>query len=181
LGALLGGAIIDSANAGASGPIFQVVQKMFELRTGTAFQYIAYRANSEAMISLMRGDILMSLSDTGPATGPLQDGRVRALAVSSSKRLPSYPDVPTMAEAGVKDMEVEFWQGLVAPAGLPPAIVNRLNAEVTGVLKEPAVMARLRALGNEPKPTTPDEFKARMAADIAKWTAVVDGGSFERI
>ena len=59
--------------------------------------------------------------------------------------------------------------------------MNRLNAEVTGVLKEPSGMARLRALGNEPKPTTPDEFKARMAADIAKWTAVVDGGSFERI
>src|SRR5262245_29298883 len=67
----------DKANAGASGPIFQVVQKMFELRTGTKFQYVAYRANSEAMIALMRGDILMSLSDTGPATGPIQDGRVR--------------------------------------------------------------------------------------------------------
>jgi len=59
--------------------------------------------------------------------------------------------------------------------------VTRLNTEVTGVLKEPAVMERLRALGNEPKPTTPEEFKARMVADIAKWTAVVDGGSFERI
>ncbi len=84
---------------------------MFELRTGTKFQYIAYRANSEAMIALMRGDILMSLSDIGPATGPIQDGRVRALAVTSPKRLPSYPDVPTMAEAGFKDMVVEFWQG----------------------------------------------------------------------
>ena len=69
----------------------------------------------------------------------------------------------------------------MAPAGLPAAIVNRLNAEVTGILREPTVVERLRALGNEPRPTSPEEFKTRMAADIAKWTAVVDGGSFERI
>ena len=70
-------------------------------------------------MALMRGDALMSLSDIGPATGPLQDGRVRALAVTSPQRLPSYPDVPTMAEAGFKDMEVEFWTGLLAPAKTP--------------------------------------------------------------
>src|SRR5437870_5988727 len=134
----------DKANAGASGPIFQVVQKMFELRTGTNFQYIAYRANSEAMIALMRGDILMSLSDTGPATGPLQDGRVRALAVTTSKRLPAYPDVPTMAEAGVKNMEVEFWQGLVAPAGTPAPIIKRLEAEVMAIVRLPDVQEKLR-------------------------------------
>src|SRR5262249_57663930 len=91
----------EKANAGASGPIFQVVQKLFELRTGTSFQYVAYRANSEAMIALMRGDILMSLSDSGPATGPIQDGRVRPLAVTSAKRFPSYPAVPTMPAAAL--------------------------------------------------------------------------------
>src|SRR5262245_1361698 len=135
----------DKANTGASGPIFQVVQKMFELRTGTNFQYIAYRANSEAMIALMRGDILMSLSDTGPATGPLQDGRVRALAVTTSKRLPAYPDVPTMAEAGVKNMEVEFWQGLVAPAGTPAPVIKRLEAELMAIVRLPDVQEKLRS------------------------------------
>ncbi len=116
----------DKANAAASGPIFQVVQKMFEQRTGTNFTYIAYRANSEAMLALIRGDALMSLSDSGPAAGPLQDGRVRALAVTSPKRLPQYPDVPTMAEAGIKDMVVEFWSGL-RRAGEDPA-GNRAQA-----------------------------------------------------
>src|SRR3954454_13530633 len=125
----------DKANAGASGPIFQVVQKLFELRTGTKFQYIAYRANSEAMIALIRGDILMSLSDSGPATGPIQDGRVRPLAVTSKERLPSYPDVPTMAEAGISDMVVEFWQGLVAPAGTPALIIRKLQDEVMAIVK----------------------------------------------
>ena len=83
----------DKANAAATGPIFQVVQKMFEQRTGTTFAYIAFRANSEAMMALMRGDALMSLSDVGPATGPLQDGRVRALAVTSPsgcRRIPTF-------------------------------------------------------------------------------------------
>src|SRR5262249_11321421 len=125
----------DKANAGASGPIFQVVQKMFELRTGTNFQYVAYRANSEAMLAMMRGDIAMSLSDTGPAAGPLQDGRVRALAVTTAKRLPSWPDVPTMWEAGVNDMEVEFWQGLVAPAGTPAPVVKKLQDESMAIAR----------------------------------------------
>jgi len=133
----------DKANAGASGPIFQVVQKMFELRTGTTFQYVAYRANSEAMIALMRGDVLMSLSDSGPATGPIQDGRVRPLAVTSAKRLPSYPDVPTMAEAGIKDMEVEFWQGLVAPAGTPQPIIKKLESELIAIVKLPDVREKM--------------------------------------
>ena len=133
----------DKANAAATGPIFQVVQKMFEQRTGTNFTYIAFRANSEAMMALMRGDALMSLSDVGPATGPLQDGRVRALAVTSPQRLPSHPDVPTMAEAGFKDMEVEFWTGLLAPAKTPPAIIKRLQDEVIAIVKMPDVVEKL--------------------------------------
>ncbi len=114
----------DKANAGASGPIFQVVQKLFEQRTGTSFQYVAYRANSLAMIALIRGDILMSLCDAAPATGPIQDGRVRPLAVTTAKRLPEYPNVPTMAEAGIKDMVVEFWQGWWRPPP-PPSRSSR--------------------------------------------------------
>ena len=133
----------DKANAAASGPIFQVVQKMFEQRTGTKFEYIAFRANSEAMLALMRGDALMSLSDVGPATGPLQDGRVRALAVTSPRRLASHPDVPTMAEQGFKDMEVEFWTGLLAPAKTPPAIVKRLQDEIMAIVKLPDVVEKL--------------------------------------
>ena len=90
-------------------------------------------------------------------------------------------DVPTIAEAGVPGYVVMAWQRLVAPAGLPAPIVSRLNAEVVSTLKEPAVIERLRALGNDPRPTSPEQFKARMAADIAKGTAVVESANFERI
>jgi tripartite-type tricarboxylate transporter receptor subunit TctC len=169
----------DKANAGASGPIFQVVQKMFELRTGTQFQYIAYRANSEAMISLMRGDILMSLSDTGPATGPIQDGRVRALAVTSAQRLPSYPDVPTMAEAGVADMQVDFWQGLVAPIGTPAPIIKKLESEVMAIVRLPDVIEKLRTHEVIPVGGTTEDFVKLIDRELKLWAEVAKAGNIK--
>jgi tripartite-type tricarboxylate transporter receptor subunit TctC len=165
------------ANAGASGPIFQVVQKLFELRTGTSFQYVAYRANSEAMIALMRGDILMSLSDSGPATGPIQDGRVRPLAVTSVKRLPSYPDVPTMAEAGIKDMEVEFWQGLVAPAATPKPIIRKLEGELIEISKLPDVREKMIAHEVFPVGSTAEQYAALIARELKQWAEVAKAGN----
>jgi tripartite-type tricarboxylate transporter receptor subunit TctC len=160
------------ANAAASGPIFQVVQKMFEQRTGTKFEYIAFRANSEAMLALMRGDALMSLSDVGPAVGPLQDGRVRALAVTSPKRLASHPNVPTMAEAGFKDMEVEFWTGLLAPAKTPPAVVTKLQDEIIAIVKQPDVVEKLASHQTYPAGNTSAEFAKVIARELAQWADV---------
>jgi tripartite-type tricarboxylate transporter receptor subunit TctC len=167
------------ANATATGPIFQVVQKMFEQRTGTTFAYIAFRANSEAMMALMRGDALMSLSDVGPATGPLQDGRVRALAVTSPKRIPEFPDVPTMAESGFKDMEIEFWTGLLAPAKTPPAIVRRLQDEVMAVVKLPDVVEKFRSHHTYPAGTTSEEFTKVIARELVQWNEVAKQGNIK--
>ena len=169
----------DKANAAATGPIFQVVQKMFEQRTGTTFTYIAFRANSEAMMALMRGDALMSLSDIGPATGPLQDGRVRALAVTSPQRLPSHPDVPTMAEAGFKDMEVEFWTGLLAPAKTPPAIIKKLQDEIIAIVKLPDVIEKLAAHQTYPAGDTAEEFAKIIARELAQWGEVAKKGNIK--
>jgi tripartite-type tricarboxylate transporter receptor subunit TctC len=169
----------DKANAAATGPIFQVVQKMFEQRTGTKFEFIAFRANSESMMALMRGDALMSLSDVGPATGPLQDGRVRALAVTSPQRLPEHPDVPTMAEAGFKDMEIEFWTGLLAPARTPPAIVRRLQDEVMAIVKMPDVVAQFAAHQTYPVGNTSVEFAAVIARELVLWADVAKKGNIK--
>jgi tripartite-type tricarboxylate transporter receptor subunit TctC len=169
----------SKANAGASGPIFQVVQKMFELRTGTNFQYVAYRANSEAMIALMRGDILMSLSDSGPTTGPIQDGRVRPLAVTSARRLASYPDVPTMAEAGIKDMEVEFWQGLVAPALTPKPIIQKLEAELIAIAKLPDIRDKMASHQVFPVGGTAAEYAAVIARELKQWKDVAVAGNIK--
>ena len=111
----------------------------------------------------------------------VRSGNLRALAVTGGTRFSSLPDIPTMAESGVPDYVVTAWQALVGPPGLPGTIVGRLNAELAHVLQEPAIVERLRMVGNEPKPSTPEQLRARMAADIAKWTAVVDSTNFERI
>ncbi len=167
------------ANAAASGPIFQVVQKMFEQRTGTEFAYIAFRANSESMLALMRGDALMSLSDIGPAVAPLQDGRVRALAVTSPHRLKDFPDVPTMAESGFKGMEVEFWSGILTTAKTPPAIVQRLQDEVRTIVKMPDVIEKLASHQLYPAGTTSAEFSATIEREIAQWAEVAKRGNIK--
>ena len=130
-------------------------------------------------MALMRGDALMSLSDIGPATGPLQDGRVRALAVTSPQRLPSHPDVPTMAEAGFKDMEVEFWTGLLAPAKTPPAIVKRLQDEVMAIVKLPDVVEKFASHQVYPAGTTSEEFASVIARELAQWAEVAKKGNIK--
>ena len=104
-----------------------------------------------------------------------------ALAVSSAERYFALPDTPTLAQAGVAGFDVTGWQGLIAPAGLPAPILDRLNREVRRILQEPAAVAQLHAFGNEPAPGSPDEFKKRIESDIARWTTVVDQIHFEKI
>jgi tripartite-type tricarboxylate transporter receptor subunit TctC len=152
---------------------------MFEQRTGTNFAYIAFRANSEAMLALIRGDALMSLSDIGPASGPLQDGRVRALAVTSPQRLKSHPDVPTMAEAGFKGMEVEFWTGLLAPAKTPAAIVKKLEDEINAIVKQPDVIAKLEGHQTYAAGSTSAEFSAVIDRELKQWREVVKLGGIK--
>ena len=114
----------------------------------------------------------MSLSDVGPVAGPLKDGRVRALAVTSAQRLPAWPDVPTMAEEGIKDMEIGFWSGLVAPAGTPQPVVKKLQDEVMAVTRLDEIRVRLQANEVTPVGSTSDEFAQRIASELAKWAEV---------
>ncbi len=144
-------------------------------------QHVPYRGSAPAALDLIGKRLDFMLDPPAALVEFVRDGRLRALAVSGKGRFFALPDVPTIAESGLPGYEVTAWQGLLAPAGLPEPIVRRLNAEVVAILAEPAVVERLRALGNDPHPTSPDAFKARMSADIAKWTAVVEGSNFERI
>jgi len=144
-------------------------------------QHVPYRGSAPAAIDLIGKRLDFMMDPPAALIEFVRDGRLRALAVTGERRFFALPDVPTIAEAGVSGYLVTAWQGLVAPAGLPEPIVTRLNTEVVAILKEPAVVERLRALGNDPKPMSPEQFKARMAADVAKWTAVVDSINFERI
>jgi tripartite-type tricarboxylate transporter receptor subunit TctC len=144
-------------------------------------QHVPYRGSALAAVDLIGKRLDFMMDPPGALLEYVRNGTLRALAVTGGARFASLPDVPTMTESGIPDYVVTSWQALVGPAGLPPTIVGRLNAELAHVLQEPAVVERLRTIGNDPKPSTPEQLRARMAADIAKWTAVVDSTNFERI
>jgi tripartite-type tricarboxylate transporter receptor subunit TctC len=169
----------DKANTGGAGSIFQVVTQLFQMRTGSKFQYVTYRSTSDAMLGLMRGDIIMSLGDSGPVSGPLSDGRVRALAISTAQRLPAWPDVPTMTEAGIKDMTVELWTGLVAPKGTPAPIIKRLQDDVMAIVKSDEIQAKMRALDVVPVGDTADDFARVIAKELKQWSDVAKAGNIK--
>jgi tripartite-type tricarboxylate transporter receptor subunit TctC len=162
-----------------SGPHLAV--ELLAKEAKVSFQHVPYRGSAPAATDLIGKRLDFMMDPPAALVEFVRAGKLRPLAVSGERRFFALPDVPTIAEVAVPGYAVTAWQGLLAPAGVPAEIVSRLNAEVVAILKEPTVIERLRALGNEPRPTTPEEFKARMQADVAKWTAVVDGMNFERI
>lgn len=163
----------------ASGPHLAI-----ELLARTAkirVQHVPYRGSALAATDLIGKRLDLMMDPPGALLEHVRSGSLRALAVTGGARFFSLPDVPTISESGIPDYVVTAWQALVAPAGLPGTIVDRLNAEVASVLQDPAGIERLRAIGAEPMRSTPEQLRARMGADIAKWTAVADNMGFERI
>jgi tripartite-type tricarboxylate transporter receptor subunit TctC len=162
-----------------SGPQLAILE--FALKTKIKVQHIPFRGSAPAVTELL-ADRLDFMMDPPAALIPqVHSGKLNALAVSSAKRYFALPDTPTIAESGVPGFAVSAWQGLAGPAGLPAPIVTRLNTEVVRLLKEPATVARLRAIGNEPAPSSPEQFKQRLVDDIAKWTALANAIHFQRI
>jgi len=103
----------------------------------------------------------------------VKSGRLRAVAVTTASRSPAAPDIPTVAEAGVRNYEMSQWYGLLAPAGTPAAVIERLNLEINKALKQPDVISRMQTEGADPAGSSPQEFGAFFAAEIVKWTEVV--------
>ncbi|MCX7141123.1 MAG: tripartite tricarboxylate transporter substrate binding protein [Proteobacteria bacterium] len=169
----------DKANYGASAAPFQLASELLNLRTGARFAYIPYKGSNESINAVMSGQVTMTIADPPPATGPLAGGRVRGLAVTSAMRHPSWPDLPTMAEAGISDIEVVLWSGLLAPAGTPPGIVRKLQEEVARVVRLPEIRERLAGMAIDPVGNTSEEFARIIAADIAKWTAVAKAANIK--
>jgi tripartite-type tricarboxylate transporter receptor subunit TctC len=162
-----------------SGPHLAI--ELFALKTNIKVQHVPFRGSEPAATELVAGRLDFMMDPPASLIGFIRSGRLNSLAVSSGKRYFALPDTPTVAENGVAGFDVRAWQGLVGPAGLPEPIVKRLNIEVVRLLKEPATVERLHAFGNEPAPTTPEEFRKRLADDIATWTTVADEIHFEKI
>jgi tripartite-type tricarboxylate transporter receptor subunit TctC len=163
------------------GSLQHFATELFARLANIRLQHIPYRGGAAAVTDLL-GQRLDFVPDP-PTTLVefIREGKLRAIAVTGASRFFSLPDVPTVAEAGFSGFDVTGYQGLVGPAGLPDSIVIRLNNEVAVVLSEPAVVEQLRRLGNNPHPSSPEEFKASMAADIVRWSKLVTEANIERI
>ena len=167
------------ANYSSSAGIFQLTTELFKQRTGTNFVMIPYKSSGESVQALLTGDAMITIADPPPATGPLKAGTVRGLAITSAQRHPSFPDLPTMAEAGVPDMEVPVWTAFFAPAKTPPAIVSRLQKEVARVVQTPEVKQRFAQMGLDPVGSTPEELARITARDLEKYTAVAKAANIK--
>ena len=162
------------ANYASSATPFQLAAELFNQSTGSSFQHIPYKGSGDAMQAVIAGQVLMAFIDSGPVSGPIKAGKLKAIGITTAKRPLNFPDVPTMVEQGFGDMEIVLWTGLVAPAGTPNEIVDRLQDAVADTLGMPAVETALDAISVDARSTTSPEFGELIKRDAARWKAVAD-------
>jgi tripartite-type tricarboxylate transporter receptor subunit TctC len=149
----------------------------FALDAGVDLVHVPYKGSGPSMQDLLAGQIPMSFETALTALPQINAGKVRALAVTPARRAKVLPDVPTLAESGLKGFDVASWQAFFAPAGTPPAIVKRLNDELTRIVAQTDVAARLFTMGVENVPMTPAQFAEFQRAELAKWAKIVKDGN----
>ena len=167
------------ANYSSSAGIFQLTTELFKQKTGTNFVMIPYKSSGESVNALIAGDAMVTFVDPPPVTGPLKAGTVRGIAVTSEQRHPSWPNLPTMAEAGVPDMAVPVWTAFFAPAKTPTAIIARLQKEVARTVHSPEVKERFAQMGLDPVGSTPEELANVAARDLEKYVAVAKAANIK--
>ncbi len=147
--------------------------ELFKVMTGTEITHVPYKGGAAAIGDLISGNVQLMFESTNSISPHVKAGRVRGLAVSGAKRSIAFPELPTLAEAGVPGYEVNSWSGIIAPAGLPRAILDRLNAAANATLRAPEVKEHLLQLGNEGGGGTPEQFGELIRRDSAKWAEVI--------
>jgi tripartite-type tricarboxylate transporter receptor subunit TctC len=147
--------------------------ELFKSMSGTDMQHIPYKGSPPALQDVMGGQVTMTFDNITTAWPLAKSGKLRALAVTTATRSSIAPDVPTLSESGLPGFEVGSWQGVFAPAGTPPDIVRRLNAEIVRILGLPDVKEKLAGLGAELVGNTPEEFAVLVKAEVVKWADVV--------
>jgi tripartite-type tricarboxylate transporter receptor subunit TctC len=168
----LGKAKPNSLNFGSAGASLRLATEAFNQATGIKMTHVPYKGSGPAMTDLVAGHIEV-LFDAFSSLYPfVQDGKVRALAITSAKRSPLAPELPTLTELGLPKVDVTSWQAIVVPAGVPPAVSARLVDAVHKVLAKPAIQAQLAKQGVEPVPSTPQELSTYADAEMKRWKAV---------
>ena len=162
-----------SIGHGGNGTLMHLTAEMLNQMGGTKIALVPYRGIAPVVNDLIGGHIALGIIDPPTGMAAIEDGTIATIAISSTKRFARLPEIPTFAEQGLPNFESNGWFGIVAPAGTPQDVIAKLNAAFVAVLKDPAVVDRIRALGSEPMPMTPDEFSAFIRSEIDKWLNVV--------
>jgi tripartite-type tricarboxylate transporter receptor subunit TctC len=163
---------INFASSG-NGTSIHLSGELFKTLTGVDMTHVPYKGSAPAIQDLLSGQVQVMFDNLPSSLAQIKAGKLRPLAVTSSKRSPALPDVPTVAEAGVPGFEASSWFGILAPAGTPPAIVAKINADVNAWLQSPEGKAELAAQGAEAAGGSPDAFVAHIRAETEKWAKVV--------
>jgi tripartite-type tricarboxylate transporter receptor subunit TctC len=163
---------INFASSGA-GTSIHLCGELFKTMTGVSITHVPYKGSAPALTDLVGGTVQIMFDNLPSSLAFIKAGKLRALAVTTATRAAALPDVPTMAEAGVPGFEASSWFGMLAPAGTPREIVNRINSEVNRWLDSPEAREKLAAQGAIAAGGSPEDFAAHIAAETTKWSRVV--------
>jgi tripartite-type tricarboxylate transporter receptor subunit TctC len=162
-----------SIGHGGNGTAMHLTAQLFNHMAGIDIALVPYRGTGPVTQDVLAGHIPLGITDPPSAIAQIEARRIKALAISSRARFPALPEIPTFAESGLPGYESIGWFGFVAPARTPPAIIARLNAAIVAALSDPVVLERIRVLGAEPMPGTPEEFTRFIRSEYEKWAKVV--------
>jgi tripartite-type tricarboxylate transporter receptor subunit TctC len=163
--------------SGGNGSAAHIATEYLKLQTGTQMQHVPYKGTAPAVTDLVAGQIQLMFTGVPAVISQVKAGQLRALAVSSPRRVKAVPDLPTVAEAlGIKDFEADQWYGIVAPAGTPAALVAKLNKQINDLLASPEISTKLASEGAEPTPNPPEVFAKLIETEIARWRTVIQAG-----
>ncbi len=147
--------------------------ELFRLQAGVRINHIPFKGGAQAVVDLVAGRTQLEFLTIPGGLSHIRAGRLKAIALASSKRFPLFPDVPTMTEAGMKDFEINNWYGLSAPAGTPAPIIASMNQALQQAIQDPALRARFQEVGLVPMSNTPEEFTALIKSDSEKWQKII--------
>lgn len=160
-----------------NGSVNHLIGEMFQSRTGAKLEHVPYKGAGPAGMDLIAGQIDVLFANLPNVLPHIKNGKVRVLAVAGDKRNPALPDVPTMAEAGVKDFVVDSWSGVLAPAGTPKEIIDKLAVAITKAAKDPATAKSLALQGAEPMPGAQVDYAKLVQFEATRWTDVIQRGN----